>query len=54
MRRHDGDVILSPSPFVILSEAKNLTPLRVNSVKSPAHSSERHLEILHSASLHSE
>jgi len=27
-------VILSPSPLVILSEAKNLTPLRVNSAKN--------------------
>ena len=39
-------VILSPSLHVILSEAKNLTPLRVNSAKNPSHSSGRCLEIL--------
>jgi hypothetical protein len=39
-------VIVSPSPLVILSAAKNLVPLRVNSAKNPSHSSGRRLEIL--------
>jgi len=39
-------VILSPSVLVILSEAKNLTPLRVNSAKNPSQSSGRRLEII--------